>query len=400
MQSSIREVEDLQKSYIDTFTTHGVTRLVLGRPLEKVYWGVILIAATVFLCYLFQYNMTRYLRKEIKTEVHTEFRNTVQLPRITVCFTDSIISQLDCYKNRSAIGHHELCSTESLLDKRNVSYYHEGSWIDAFPLGNGCWDMNKDGNVSLGKRDSFRVIIADQNKYANPSLHNTIFVSTQDPKEAHIIRNGSWPMLASDLMENVFYPGNYKVLIDSKVTQRLKAPYPSECLSENEKLNLFSDKYIKVSCVETCWIGTQLKKCGDVIPYYEKFVEDHMERNKTKMSDEERRACLHSFSDLYDDCDCPYQCKETSYYLRSTYRNKVCPEEISNVSCWWELEFKTVNNKVMTVIESADYTYVGLLSDFGGQLGLFVGSSVMSIFEFLAYFMMACHLAYIKMKRY
>ena len=402
LQSSLQEVEDLQQSYIDTFTTHGVTRLVLGRPLEKLYWGVILIAAIAFLCYLFHFNLARYIKKDIRTEVHTEFRNTVQLPRITICFSDSIISQIYCYKNRSINGLTDLCAMKSYSKKRNVLYWQREYWKKASRLFNCCWDINRDGNVSLSKRGSFYIRVEDgegSKNYTDPSMRNTILVSTQDPKEVHATKRESWPLLASDLFENEFYPGSYQVSIDVTETQRLKAPYPSKCLDENNKLNLFSTKYTTVTCLETCAIQKLLNRCGDVIPIWEKFVPSNMKRNVTFMSDKERWECFLRFAKdfHYNDCGCPYQCKETSYFLRSTYRHNDRPFS-SNIAASWELDFKTVNNKVATIKEYEAYSYIQFLSDFGGHLGLFIGSSLISLFEFLAYLMMFCHISYLKMR--
>ena len=58
------------------------------------------------------------------------------------------------------------------------------------------------------------------------------------------------------------------------------------------------------------------------------------------------------------------------------------------------------SDRVMTIKEYERYTFIEFLAEFGGHLGLFLGSSVLSLFEFLAYFMMACHITYLKMKRW
>ena len=43
-------------------------------------------------------------------------------------------------------------------------------------------------------------------------------------------------------------------------------------------------------------------------------------------------------------------------------------------------------NKVTHIIETPEYDYLHFLADLGGHLGLVMGLSVMSMFEFVAYF--------------
>ena len=163
---------------------------------------------------------------------------------------------------------------------------------------------------------------------------------------------------------------------------------------------MFSFKYQQQTCLETCTLKTLLQKCGDVIPYWQKFVTEDLEKNKTNLSVKERRKCMKKYFTTGDlaNCNCGLQCKEVSYTMKSYpyYALDFNQDYLGNATTWYFV-IKRANDKVKKVTEKPAYTFSEFSADLGGHCGLLLGLSVMSLFEFLA-FLIVCIAAYIKQR--
>ena len=79
---------ELRLSYMNSFTAHGVSRCIMGRALEKWYWGFLLLASLMILSYLCYGNFVKYVAKDIKTETEWKVQEQFELTRLIVCFGD------------------------------------------------------------------------------------------------------------------------------------------------------------------------------------------------------------------------------------------------------------------------------------------------------------------------
>ena len=81
------------------------------------------------------------------------------------------------------------------------------------------------------------------------------------------------------------------------------------------------------------------------------------------------------------DCDCAFQCKEISYDVRW---NRIHQLYSRRGRADWEMFFNMPKFNLQKVTELPDYTIFDLLAELGGYLGLFSGTSALSIIELVA----------------
>ena len=102
-----------------------------------------------------------------------------------------------------------------------------------------------------------------------------------------------------------------------------------------------------------------------------------------------------------EDCQCPLVCKETKYIMRPSPGtgfefSPYLPLYSMPNSTFWTFEIKMESNKITKVTESQAYTFEKFIAELRGYFGLFLGLSVMSLFEFLGY-LIICVAIYFKM---
>ena len=366
----------------------------MGRPIERWYWGLLLLGSIIILSYFCYGNVVRYRSNDIEIETRLEVQDEFQMPRLTVCFQD-LSHELSCYGGKTIFGE-KTCLTKSNSTLQYVQYHFKSLQpIKAQRVGDHCWDINKEGNMSMkGTTDIFSITVVDGNKYDSIP---EVSLFTQDPDDSKHMKTDQWPMF-SDMTQTPFQPGQYVVDINIVNITRLKDPYPSKCVDEIESEDLFSLKYTRMTCFETCSFKQLLKKCGDVLPYWKKFVSKDMDRNGTYFSDKERRSCMkkHLMELDYAKCDCGVRCKAVSYgfefYPYSSVDFKRVDLENASI---WHFVIGTADNRIKTLTEKPAYTFSEFSADLGGHFGLLLGLSVMSFFEFFA-FLVVCVASFIK----
>ena len=279
-----------------------------------------------------------------------------------------------------------------------VGYYYKSLKVKkAERIGKHCWDINREGNMSLKAQiEALGITIVDGNKYENLPK---VSIFTQSPDESKDMKNWQWP-LSMDISSTAYHPGQYVVMIDVTKFTRLKEPYPSKCVDSTEHRDLFSSKYNQKTCLETCVLRNLLKQCGDVVPYWQKFVSVDLERNVKNISNKERRRCMKVWlSENYTDCHCGQQCKEVLYSLKThPYASLDFNQALFGNASIWYFVIWPANHKVKIVTEKPAYTFFEFSADLGGHFGLLLGLSVMSFFEFFA-FIVVCLISVIKQRR-
>ena len=100
-KTAVSDKNDLGMSYITSFTVHGLSRTILGKPYEKIIWSILLMLGLAAACYLCYHNIQKYTSKDIRTEIRIESRHETILPHIVICFPFWTMSdqKFACYKN-------------------------------------------------------------------------------------------------------------------------------------------------------------------------------------------------------------------------------------------------------------------------------------------------------------
>ena len=216
-------------------------------------------------------------------------------------------------------------------------------------------------------------------------------------------------------------PGTWTdIKIEKKIIKRLPHPYPGKCSQEAtmEKSFGIPIRYTTEMCEYMCYFDEQNKWCGYTAPEFSSSVKSVISQFGAKAKDinmkykiaykQAQMKCLLDFDDLFTKggikCNCPPPCYEEQFKV--TTSNAVWPPlnraqellyELKSLR-WVEMAFdswtaSTLYNNILavniyfndftveTVEQKPAYTMSDFASDLGGQMGLWIGASVFSVFE-------------------
>ena len=193
------------------------------------------------------------------------------------------------------------------------------------------------------------------------------------------------------------------ISIQKRKVKNLKPPYSElDCIedSKGHKFENFPEpvKYTYEACMIDCHVTNIYKKCR-CRHYYDQPL--------CTLAD--YYFCYRQNRNYFHKCDCLYPCNQIMYDTKLTtltiptpmvlaenrLRNDtyVTTEEIMQNMINLKVYFPSL--QVTKVKQVAAYTFVELISNLGGQLGLFLGASLLTITEFFDYI---CRLCYYKLK--
>ncbi|KAL9986112.1 hypothetical protein ACROYT_G000192 [Oculina patagonica] len=173
----------------------------------------------------------------------------------------------------------------------------------------------------------------------------------------------------------------------------------------NVYTKMFNTTYSLTSCKESCLAGSQWCECG-CMEY--RFPHDENEavcslKNHTQMK------CVREIQNQYNEnklnCSdmCPPPCRSVDFKRSTSFA--AWPSEIYKEYNDWdnfnESDYGRINKlklyvfyedfDVEVIAEHASYKLEDFVSDFGGQLGLWIGFSMLTVAEFLEFLMSLCH---------
>ncbi|KAI8492335.1 hypothetical protein Bbelb_297880 [Branchiostoma belcheri] len=182
-----------------------------------------------------------------------------------------------------------------------------------------------------------------------------------------------------------------------------RLPYPyGDCTSHQERDALYGGRYTYETCQHSCLQAALLHECG--------CSDELIAINSTLCSvlNKTQECCRQDVRSRHEDgnlsCDCRQSCNEDSYALwlssslwpsdsyvwyvlenihtRSQAQNlPLNPDELRQNLARIHVYFRDLNYELIT--ENPTYTEESLLSGLGGLLGLYVGLSVITVFEFI-----------------
>ncbi|KAH9518436.1 Amiloride-sensitive sodium channel subunit beta [Bulinus truncatus] len=174
----------------------------------------------------------------------------------------------------------------------------------------------------------------------------------------------------------------------------------------------------KLSCLKSCFQDLILERCNCVVPYY--YIQDNV--TVCDMNATETETCVNKLSRVlpqrYQQCDniCPLPCKETryeastsqalwpsnAYEVRSKYRvpNFLLQRLLQTNALYMQIhdskdEFIKLQIYFQDLIyqeidQQKGYESMNLIGDLGGQLGLWLGLSAITIGEFCSFLCSIC----------
>ena len=334
-------------------------------------------------------------------KVNIETKTTLQLPMLFICGTqakDYLASFNDCRSNTSRSYDADVCAvlqqtcpTFCLTSRSHV--YEHGT----------CEDLSDDGNVTCAKELLGQCITVNANgklyqtatrpagvysQEVHPS-HLPLWVYIKTPGSVELIPR-SWFQFA-----RIYRHGDYHVILEKTSIKRLPYPYsdPSCIIEGSEEAlsrNIFIGNYTLDKCLTTCYTLAQLKWCGVTHATYHALLRNpdsfqHLFQDRTmKEIDKCMDEKFGEMSVFYENCrlKCSVPCVENSY--RVTVRHEppsnTSSEEVNIYFYYQEMKETTIEQRPSLAMST-------LIANFGGQLGLMAGVSVVSIIEILIWFL-------------
>ena len=218
-------------------------------------------------------------------------------------------------------------------------------------------------------------------------------------------------------------PGTWTdIKIEKKITKRLKAPYTDHCSDEKYMTKTIDApvRYTTELCQNVCYVNLQMADCGYTTPFFSSALKSTLSilgtgskdlRYKYKTAENVSQIdCLMRFDEKFlqgkVNCSCSPPCYEEQFKI--TTSSAMWPPSNKAVGMLYELQMnfepifnnwtvETLYNNIVaaniyykdltveTIEQKPEYEMDDFASDLGGQMGLWIGSSVFSGFEFGAF---------------
>ena len=203
-------------------------------------------------------------------------------------------------------------------------------------------------------------------------------------------------------------PGTYtKVSLKKIDVIRKEFPHASNCTNGKHKTLIFPGRYTRKNCLETCLALYALEICGKLDIITQTYLPKHLKTkfHKTNISDGQ---CGYDMAILQEQhalgCDCPASCHEETYQKTTSYSKWPSQADLlsykrifgaalglSNATFTDEYIYNNFirlniffdQMSYQRVVEVPEWTTTKLISDIGGQMGMWIGASVFSLIELL-----------------
>ena len=373
---------------------HGLSKLLTGHMWERFLWFSVLFASlsiVFFFTYGFYFEYRNY---DIRTEFRTKTSQHITLPTITICDAPSALSVFDdpdttlsmhnmCYKNLTISGKRECPTRQKLYDAMSQNSYDYITPHKAFPQ---CVIFNHFGNITSKVGTTELIFGWNFEKKLNLWIHDEMDLAG-DETNLVIVK----PHLTIDFSSSQEHRITFS---DKQVIFRLPEPYPSNCSSGQYDDNLLSGNYTLQKCKYTCLLRAMISKCKAVPDEFLNYL-PHLQALLPKYDNRttfDVRHCLNEAvrNSTQMHCDCRFACREMNIRHKNT----------SNSNGFGAYLFLTYDsNRFMEITEIPVYPATKFVTDIGGWMGLFSGTSFLSILEVLLFTILSMLGVYRKLKR-
>ena len=304
-------------------------------------------------------------------------------------------------------------------DESDFTYYYD------FLYGN-CYKFNT-GKYLNGSDQELKTIskIGKQN-----GLMLELFVGNANNPKSLSIYSGAHLFIHNDSLTPSTNEGidlnvgtSTNIAVHKSFISKLPKPY-SDCTDNLDKINSFNSElfrtiiksnniYRRSDCFNLCYQKKLLDQCG----CYDASVQPLNANDDRICANEKQTLCLYSVFDYFTKkgfnelCsnDCPVECHSTQYSLSTSsllypsraYAHNMLKDSniISRFDDNIKLDYELLKESILSVNiyfdalestnieENVQTEFVDLIAGIGGTLGLFLGVSALSLFEFVEIFL-------------
>ena len=431
------------KKFMESATLHGFGRIFTSKSrLSRLFWLCFMLCFSGLLGYHLYLILSRYFSNLSVFKDETIIASEMEFPAITICgptLSNSKHTEFTKHSNLSSsfgevdpandlmenfqifanIGTKEKLHNltgdreDFLLKKLDACFFglmqycnYTTDYEEVLVLLRGyCHRFNPRGTIRQkrsGSEYGFSIIL-----FLNTSdMMPDSYVKNGDALEIIIQHHSEYPFIDTG---TVLVPTGQlsHIQIQKTETERMQAPYPSKCTNGKGVELVFPGEYTTTNCLESCFITKSTKICSGMDFYGHAFLPKEKHKRLAKTADEAR--CLDEVyfnlsKSNFSECNCALPCFETKYQNSVSYSKWPAtvdlPSYKEKFSKALGLNASTMtddylrNNFMKISIFYPDMTYrrmkeekkhsfEGLVSDVGGQMGIWLGASVFSIIELM-----------------
>ena len=418
-------IEDSKIEEVNSLTIHGVPKIFTTKSyFSRVLWAILCTSTVVFLIYFMSDAMRRHLNFEIYTREEKIPKHEMSLPAITICNTnlysgvdddyavDQVLPQNCSYtdakyfKTKTNREHFlDICSWfhGGVMGEFNYNEIKFPQIASFLPHAWPCVTINQNSSLSQKgekQRSGLKLIMMFDERRRSKNLYyldemfederQGLFVAFHDPREVI-------PSFSGDSLP----PGYHTIVkLRKKVFRRKEAPYPSKCVhsGQNKTFNLFPGKDRRDKCLYSCLFLRLYQKCNGTEVTMRPFMNKKEFPNILNMTDGKTIKCMMEVVQSVDavSCKCGIFCDEEVYETQTSripWPQKWKAEELTRT--FPNLTSSTIRQTFIKLTiyyeeisefrytEEEKYSIMNVWTDFGGQMGLFIGASLISFVEIL-----------------
>ena len=369
------------KDYINSLTVHGVSRVLTGTILERLFWALVLVGVFAYFFITAHTLLSQFTSYSFITNYEVVEVENINLPSITVCDHAIFTCSFTWYRNGSKLSDCNKLDLKKLaaIFMNSIFCYANGTFqrqvcnYEVSPHYLGCIVINAKQSIKQESPGRRRVINFGFKPIGN-GLH--LFLHHQND----VI---SW----SDQLRNyVSSNGHYDVILKYREINRLPSPFHSNCITPIANTEHLTFPYSKSLCQQQCLSKHMFYECGVVGNYWLIYLPTSIQHNTTNNSNNNnnthvgnnteglRRKCVYDVLAHYSPkCKCRNLCKETDYESKIEKTDK--NDKLIVVNFYYD------KLEITKSTELPAYDRTRFMADIGGLAGLMIGMSMLSVFE-------------------
>ena len=424
--------------YVQSTSTHGITHIFIGKSkTRRLFWGLLFLAASVSCFYNVSTLITYYFSVPTATTASTVHEDELHFPAITICnlnqfrtsylkernLTNLVRSALNLRLTNSSTfleEYEQQCSPNKFDESTNITIQQvsqEGGQKaeefivdctfqglpcnisnDFVPLQTSlgiCYTFNNGKTAPIrqvvggGTRHALQLVLnVEQHEYSGSLTHDAgVRVRVHSPDEIpRAIEHG----IVVPPGKNAYMGITPHVVDDQSETGTCK-----QSNTDPHFTLLQGYRYSLSACLKDCLVTKIAQNCdcidSSIDPPTRGPYADHPPCLIRKM------CCIVASLTITENCKCHKSCYHSSHVVSTSYAAFPTVNEIQSTADRFNVTADIVQHSFLglhvyfeelviqkqVTVRSYDIFY--LISDIGGQLGLFIGASVISLTEFFVW---------------
>ncbi|XP_068686049.1 acid-sensing ion channel 1-like [Montipora foliosa] len=430
-------IKEKWNNYVENATLHGIQHVFARSAIfRRVLWGFFLLSGIGYFSYQCTCLVEKYFKYPVHTKISLKRESPIEFPAVTICNFNMFKKSLVDHYGFGNVGRYAqrdpgLQINESEIDWSQFENYSMSSLYSSGGhqmrymirqcvwIGEECTYRNFTPVLtSMGLCHTFNSgqdgteILKVNNAGAKFGLNLLLDIEQDEyfglvTKQAGLkvlIHHPQTPPMVDELGFAVAPGTSTFVAVQKRIVRTLEFPYESNCTEEPITNMRGYTKYTSSACLLRCHARYIVQNCGcrDVkLPPVDEAEECRLKQTAQCVFPKTDKF----YADVGMNCSCPTPCEARSFKPVLSYagfpNENYVPELLSTSQHRREFSknFKTYYRnllrqnylelnvyfqelEVMIVEEQPAYAVESLLGEIGGQLGLCIGASLLSLLEF------------------